>query len=84
MPADPTPLPDPAPKTHDQLIADLFRENERLQRQVEDARHERDQYKKMFLGELSRTATNLTAEDIAAAVPAEPFIAELIRRLEKK
>ncbi len=82
MPADENPLPNATPKTPGQLIAELFRENERLSRQVEDARHERDQYKKWFLNELARNLPELTAEDIANAVPAEPIFEAHIRRLE--
>ena len=84
MPAEPNALPDPKPRTPDQLLAEMFRENERLRRQVEDARHERDQFKKLLLGELARNATELTEEDIASAVPAGPFFDQLIRRLEKR
>lgn len=82
MPADENPLPNATPKTPGQLIAELFRENERLSRQVDDARYERDQYKKLYLGALARTLPELTAEDIANAVPAEPIIEAHIRRLE--
>lgn len=77
--------PDPVPKTLEQLLAEMLRENERLRRQIEDTQRERDQYKGLFLSQLARTVeTDLTAEDIANAVPAEPFLEDLIRRLEKK
>ena len=82
-PEDTAPL-NPAPKTPGQLLAEMFRENERLQRQVEDARHERDQYKKLYLSALSHGVTELTPEDLATAVPARPIIEAHIRRLEKK
>ncbi len=84
MPADSNPLPNTTPKTPGQLIAELVREVERLSRQVEDARHERDQYKKLYLGEVARNAVEPTPEEIAAAVPARPVFEALIRRLEKK
>ena len=84
MPADPNAPLNPTPMTTDQFLAELFRENERLRRQVEDARHERDQFKKLLLSELSRNATELTEEDIASAVPAGPFFDRLIQRLEKR
>ena len=42
MSADPNAPLNPVPMTPDQLLAELQRENERLRRQVEDARHERD------------------------------------------
>lgn len=85
MPADTNaPLPNTTPKTLDQLLAELFRENARLERQVEDARHERDQFKMLYLHEIARHAVEPTPEEIAAAVPAEPFFEDLIRRLEKK
>ena len=51
---------------------------------MEDARHERDQYKMLYLEEMARHLVEPTPEEIAAAVPAEPFIVDLIRRLEKK
>lgn len=82
MSAESNPLPDPTPKPLNQLVAELFRENERLSRQVDDARYERDQYKKLYLGALARTLPELTEEDIANAVPAEPIIEAHIRRLE--
>lgn len=84
MPAEGIPLPDPTPKPLNQLVAELFRENERLSRQVDDARHERDQYKKLYLQEAARHAVEPTPEEIAAAVPARPIIEAHIRRLEKK
>lgn len=74
---------DQPPKTLDQLLAEMLRENERLRRQVEDARHERDEFKKLYLWELARNAEELTPEDIAQAVPARPLIEEAIKRLEK-
>jgi len=83
MAAENTPFPEPPPMTPDQLLAEMFRENERLRRQVEDARHERDQYKKLYLEELARHAQELTPEDIANAVPARPLIEAAIKRLEQ-
>ncbi len=84
MPADPNAPINPTPMTTDQLLAELLRENERLRRQVEDARHERDQFKKFLLAELGRHAEPLTPEDIAGAVPARPVFDRLISRLEKR
>jgi hypothetical protein len=81
---NPTGLPDPTPMTLDQLLAEYQRENERLRRQVEDARHERDQIKKLYLQELARHVDPLTPEDLAGATPARPFIDELIAQLEKR
>ena len=43
----------------------MFRENERLRRQLADAYHERDQFKKLYLGEAAQNDPKLTAEDIA-------------------
>lgn len=83
MAAENTPIPDPTPKTPEQLLAEMLRENERLRRQLADAYHERDQFKKLYLGEASRTDPKLTAEDIANAIPARPYIEDLIRRLEQ-
>jgi len=83
MAAENTPFPDPTPITPDQLLAEMFRENERLRRQLADAYHERDQFKKLYLGEAAQNDPKLTAEDIANAVPARPIIEEVIRRLEK-
>jgi hypothetical protein len=82
MSADPN-APAP-PKTPDQLLAEVLRENERLRRQVEDARRERDQIKKLYLEGLARNAEQLTAEDLAGAIPARPFIEQLIERLERR
>jgi hypothetical protein len=73
---------DKPPKTLDQLLAEMFVENERLRRQLSDAHRERDEYKNLYLGELARTADQLTAEDIANSVPARPFMEKLIRELE--
>lgn len=82
MPAD-KPLPlDKPPMTHEQLIAELVRENERLRRQVADAQRERDQYKEFYLAELAVNDEEPTPEEIANAVPARPFIEQLIKRLE--
>ena len=82
MPAD-KPLPlDKPPMTHEQLIAELVRENERLRRQVADAQRERDQYKEFYLAELALNTVEPTPEEIANAVPARPFIEQLIKRLE--
>ena len=84
MPADPNAPLNPTPMTTDQFLAELFRENERLRRPVEDARHERNQFKSLLMSELSRNATELTAADIAGAAPAGPFFDRLIQRLEKR
>ena len=84
MPADPNIPPSPVPMTPDRLLAELQRENERLRRQLGDALHERDQFKALYLEELARNAPQLTAEDLAGAVPARSFIEQLIRRLEKR
>ena len=84
MPADPNAPINPTPMTTDQFLAELLRENERLRRPVEDARHERDPFKSLLMSQLSRNATELTEEDIAGAVPAGPFFDRLIQRLEKR
>ena len=84
MSTDPNAPRNPTPMTTDQFLAELLRENERLRRQVEDAQHERDQFKSLLLSELSRNATELTEEDVAGALPARPFIEQLIQRLEKR
>ncbi len=73
---------DQTPKTLDQLLAEMLRENERLRRQVADAQHERDVFKQYYLQELARNAPELTAEDIASAVPARPLIERAIQRLK--
>jgi hypothetical protein len=82
MATDPNSPLNPTPKTLDQLLAESLRENERLRRQVEDAHHERDMFKKYYLDELARNAPELTPEIIANAIPARPMIEQLIRRLE--
>jgi uncharacterized protein YabN with tetrapyrrole methylase and pyrophosphatase domain len=74
---------EPVRKTLDQLLAESLRENERLRRQVEDAYHERDEYKKLYLGVLAEHAEELTPDDIARAVPARPLIEQAIKRLEQ-
>ncbi|MBP3957758.1 hypothetical protein J8F10_21105 [Gemmata sp. G18] len=84
MSVDPNAALNPPPMTPDQLLAELLRENERLRRQLDDAHAERDQFKTLYLGELARNATPLTAEDLASATPARPFIEQLVRRLEKR
>jgi predicted Zn-dependent peptidase len=70
------------PKTLDQMLADMLVENERLHRQLQDAYHERDQYKMLYLDEFARTADQLTPQDIANSVPARPLIEQIIRELE--
>lgn len=77
-------FPEPAPKRPDEVMADMMRENERLRRQVEDARHERDEFKKLYLWEMSRNAEEFTEEDIANAVPAMPILEAAMKRLEKR
>jgi hypothetical protein len=84
MSSDPNAPRAPAPMTLDQLLTEFQRENERLRRQVEDARHERDQIKKLYLEVLARHAEPLTPEILAGATPARPFIDQLIDRLEKR
>jgi hypothetical protein len=69
--------------THEQLIAELVRENERLRRQVADAQRERDQYKEFYLGELARHAEDLTPEELENAAPAIPLLDAAIKRLEQ-
>jgi len=76
------PLEQP-PKTLDQMLAEMFRENERLRRQLEDAYHERDEIKKLYLEELARNAPEITEEDLKNAIPGRPFIEQLIQRLEQ-
>jgi hypothetical protein len=83
MSADNPSPPNPAPLTPDQLLAETLRENERLRRHLADTRHERDEFKQLYLSEAARNDPKLTAEDIAAAVPARPVIDDLIRRLEQ-
>ena len=74
---------EPVRKTHDQLLAEMLRENERLRRQVADAQHERDEFKKLYLGELALHDVELTPEEIAQAVPAGPLFVQAIKRLEQ-
>lgn len=83
MPTEPNSPLDPKPMTLDQLLAEMLRENERLRRQVTDTQVERDQFKKLYLCEAARNDPELTANDIATAVPARPVIDEIIRRLEQ-
>ena len=82
MPVDPRLPLDPTPRTTEQFLADLLRENERLRRQLADARDERDQFKKLYLDEAAQNDPELTEEEIANSVPARPIIDELIRELE--
>ena len=74
---------EPKPMTPDQVMAELLRENESLRRQLADMQRERDQFKQYYLWEMARNAPELTAEDLANAVPAIPLIDEAIRRLEQ-
>jgi hypothetical protein len=74
---------EPKPKTPDELMADLLRDNERLRRQLQDMQRERDEYKQYYLWEMARNAPELTAEDLATAVPARPLFEEAIKRLEQ-
>ncbi len=82
MPVDPKLPLDPTPRTAEQFLADLLRENERLRRQLADARDERDQFKKLYLDEAAQNDPELTEEEIANSVLARPIIDELIRELE--
>jgi hypothetical protein len=84
MSADPNAPQNPTPMTTDQFLAEMMRENERLRRQLEDARHEREQIEKVYLEVLSLHAAPLTPEVLAGAVPARPVIEQLIQRLEKR
>jgi hypothetical protein len=84
MSADPNVPSNPAPMSPDELLAELVRENERLRRQVEDARHERDHFKALYLGELARNPPPLSADDLASAIPARAFIDQLVNRLERR
>jgi hypothetical protein len=70
-------------KTPDQFPAELFLENERLRRQLDDAYHERDEFKKLYLEELARNVPQLTEDELAHAVAARPVIEILIQRLKK-
>jgi hypothetical protein len=83
MPTEPTSPLNPTPKSLDQLLAEMLRENERLRRQLADAHHERDEYKRLYLGELASHAEELTPDDVARAAPARPLIEQAIRRLEQ-
>jgi hypothetical protein len=65
-------------------LAELLRENERLRQQLDSTQHERDAFKALYLGELAKIPPELTPEDLANAVPARPFIEQLIQRLEKR
>ncbi len=71
-------------QTADELMAELFRENDRLRRQLADACQERDMYKKMYNGEVARNAILITKEDMANSIPARPFIGKLIKELEQR
>jgi hypothetical protein len=84
MPSEPNSPLDPKPMALDQLLAEMLRENERLRRQVADANHDRDTFKRLFYLEAAKNDPEFTAEDIAEAVPARPFIDQLISRLEKR
>ena len=84
MSNDPKLPPDTTPRTHDQIIAELLRENERLRRQVTDVQIQRDQYKEFYLGELAEHDVELTPQDIVNAVPALPLLDRAIERLERK
>lgn len=81
MSAEPNAPPPPTPPNP---LAELVRENERLRRQLDAAQHERDAFKALYLGELAMNPPELTPEELATAVPARPFIEQLIRRLKKR
>lgn len=83
MPSEPNSPLDPKPMSPDQFLAEMLRENERLRRQLADAQVERDQFKKLYICEAARNDPELTADDIATAIPARPVIDEIIRRLEQ-
>lgn len=83
MSADPNLSHDSTVMNLDKLLAESVREIERLRRQVQDAHHERDEYKKLYHWELARHAVEPTAEDIANAVPARPLIEQYIKQLEQ-
>jgi hypothetical protein len=74
---------EPKPMTPDQVMAELFRENERLRRQVEDIQRERDFFKQLYNSEAAKNDPELTAEDIASAIPARPYLEQLIATLEQ-
>lgn len=76
-------FPDPVPKRSDEVMGDLLRENERLRRQVSETARERDEFKSLYMWELARNADELTAEDLATAVPAMPMLEAAIKRLEQ-
>ena len=83
MSSDPKFPLDPAPKSTEERLAELMRENERLQRRVADTEMERDRFKRLYLEEAAANDPKLTADDIASAVPARPVIDDLIRQLER-
>jgi hypothetical protein len=74
---------EPKPMTPDQVMAELLRENESLRRRVADVEHERDFFKQLYNSEAAKNDPELTAEDIASAIPARPYLEQLIARLEQ-
>ena len=74
---------EPKPMTPDQVMAELLRENERLRRQLEDMQRERDLFKGLYNSEARKNDPELTAEDLANAVPAIPLLDAAIKHLEQ-
>jgi len=73
------PLPrDPSPKTREQVIAEFFREMERLRQLKGDSRDELDEFQSLPI----EVSSDLTAEDISNSVPGGPVFEAILRRLE--
>lgn len=58
-------------------------EAERLRQQVDALTIERDELKKLYLGELARQATEPSQSELAAAIPHGPWFDEFLARLQR-
>jgi hypothetical protein len=74
---------EPKPKTPDEVMAELLRDIESLRHQLEDTQRERDLYKRLYNSEAGKNDPELTAEDIANAVPAIPLLDAAIKHLDQ-
>ncbi len=57
-------------------------EAEQLRQQVAALAAERDQFRKLYLGELARNVPEVSQADLDAALPTGPWFDEFLHRLE--
>jgi hypothetical protein len=81
----------PVPTTQGRQFNDELRhrlqqveaELDETRRHLDEARFERDSYKRLFMDEAAKSVKPLTAEELAGAIPARPWIDDLIRDMER-